>query len=333
MSVDDFASLPDYGRVAQGESEQPTPRRPGPGFWAALGWTFLLAFALNVLSTVLVVVYMAWGIDLEEAIGVLFLCTTLATTCLAVLIAVMHFGRSTARRLGFCRPAVGHVGLVLLTVGPLATVVQEISAWAAELVPSIVVGQYEAFALQPWPLVLFAGCVLPALGEEIFFRGFLGRGLLARLGVRWGILWTSVLFALIHMDPPQVIGIVFVGLALHLVFLATRSLWMPILLHFCNNALSFALERGGVYSLDDHLPPLVVVCGAAALVPLAVLFWRSHTKWILPDGECWTPGYATTEIPPPETGARREISSPGVLWPLLAVVGQVAFWTMFVLSS
>jgi len=333
MSADDFATVPDYSQTTFGEPAPPAPARPGPGFWAALGWTFLLAFALNVLSTGLFVVYMAWGIDLDDAIGVLFLCTTLATTSLAILISVLHFGHSTARRLGICLPAVGHVALVLLTIGPLAVVVQEIAAWAAEVLPSILDGQYSAFALQPWPLILFGGCVFPALGEEIFFRGFLGRGLLARLGVWWGMLWTSVLFALIHIDPPQVIGIVFVGLALHLIFLATRSLWMPILLHFCNNALSFTLERAEIYSLDEHLPPLVVLCGAAALVPLAVLFWQSRANWILPDGERWTPGYATTEVPPPEAQARRVIARPGLVWLLLAAVGQIGFWTMFVRSA
>ena len=63
----------------------------------------------------------------------------------------------------------------------------------------------------PWWLLLVAGCILPGFGEEIFFRGFLSRGLVGRHGVIGGTLIASLLFGLIHVDPVQASGAFLLG--------------------------------------------------------------------------------------------------------------------------
>ncbi len=305
------------------------PRVPGPGFWAALGWTVALTMALNGLATALVIGFMIVGIEPNDAIGVLFLCSTLSTTLLSTVLIAVAYSRGVLRKLAITRPAIGHVVLAGMLVGPLGVVVQEIAAWAGEVLPSFD-GMYEEFAASPWPLVILAGCVLPAVGEELFFRGYLGRGLVARLGPWWGMVWTSTLFALIHLDPPHVVGILFVGLALHGILLASRSLLVPMLLHFSNNFLSFSFEKLELYSLADHLPSALVATGMAALIPVAILFWQSRSDWIRPDGSRWTPGYPSAETPPEVFGARLVSgqASP-IVWGL-AIAAQAGFWMMVV---
>jgi membrane protease YdiL (CAAX protease family) len=75
-----------------------------------------------------------------------------------------------------------------------------------------------------------------AVSEELFCRGFLGRGLVGRYGVFMGVLLTSLFFGGLHLNIAQGIFAVLLGCYVHLAYLATRSLWVPILLHFLNNA-------------------------------------------------------------------------------------------------
>src|SRR5262249_41293070 len=77
--------------------------------------------------------------------------------------------------------------------------------------------------------------------EELFFRGFLGRGLIGRYGVLAGVLLTSLLFGTIHVHPILICGAAAFGICVHLIYLATRSLWVPALLHFLNNAFVVAV--------------------------------------------------------------------------------------------
>ena len=78
--------------------------------------------------------------------------------------------------------------------------------------------------------------LLPALGEELLFRGILQRlfGELFR-NMHWAIIVTSVIFSAIHMQfygflPRMMLGILF-GYLLYW----TSSLWVPMLAHFINN--------------------------------------------------------------------------------------------------
>jgi membrane protease YdiL (CAAX protease family) len=309
---------------------EPPPRLPGPGIWAAIGWTLLLVVALNVLGIVLTIALMIVGADLEDAMLVLLPVSSVAVTLFAVTVAAAMFGRQMSRILAWRAPSNWQLVLTVLLVAPLGTAVQEIAAWAGEVLPSFNAEYYEAFAEGPWVLVLIAGCLLPGIGEEIFFRGFLGRGLLARWGLAWGILWTSLLFAAIHLDPTQAVGITFIGIALHLVYLTARSLLVPMLLHALNNALSFGLTKAGLFSELDHLPAPLVATGLMALLPLGVLLWQTRSRWVLPEGGDWTPGYLSAESPPPELGAQVLNGRPALGWLVLLVFSQVIFWTVAV---
>lgn len=88
-------------------------------------------------------------------------------------------------------------------------------------------------------LVLIA--LLPAVFEEVFFRG-----VLQPLLVRWwkspwlGILATSLLFSLIHFSVYLFLTRAVLGIVLGVMFHLTRNLWVNIIAHFINNALAAA---------------------------------------------------------------------------------------------
>lgn len=108
-----------------------------------------------------------------------------------------------------------------------------------------------------WHLLLNLTMIalLPALGEELIFRGILQKGLYSRLGNPHVAIWlTAILFSAVHM---QILGFVprmLMGVAMGYLFFWSGNLWYPIIAHFTNNAgaviLSYGVQHG---MIDSHL--------------------------------------------------------------------------------
>jgi len=119
------------------------------------------------------------------------------------------------------------------------------------------------------PTAHFAGALLalavgPALGEEIFFRGFAQTRLEARWG-RWiAVAIASALFGLVHLDPKQ--GSFAFAAGLWLGFVASRagSVRPSMIVHCVNNAGSLLLARFGLAPATAG--GRAVMCGAAILI-------------------------------------------------------------------
>ncbi|NLG51555.1 MAG: CPBP family intramembrane metalloprotease [Chloroflexi bacterium] len=88
-------------------------------------------------------------------------------------------------------------------------------------------------------LALLLGAVVAPVAEEIFFRGFLYAGMRNRWGVGWGLVVSSVVFALVHVTPGVLPAIFAIGLVLAYLYERTESLWPSIILHALVNALAF----------------------------------------------------------------------------------------------
>ena len=85
--------------------------------------------------------------------------------------------------------------------------------------------------------------VLPALGEELIFRGVLQKILARFLRSGNASVWiTAFIFSSLHLQffgflPRFILGLVFGYL-----FLWSGTLWLPIIAHFVNNAVSVAAD-------------------------------------------------------------------------------------------
>lgn len=164
-----------------------------------------------------------------------------------------------------------------------------------------------------WPLgfaVLVIG-VGPGIGEELWCRGFLGRGLVGSHGVVLGVLASSFFFGLIHTDPCQGTMAMVVGLWLHFVYLCTRSLLLPMLLHFLNNSLNvLALHVPALKQLDAELgdiPLSVYATGLLLLASVAYALYQSRAQLAANSPEqllLWRPAFEGVEYPPSGSGAR-----------------------------
>lgn len=105
-----------------------------------------------------------------------------------------------------------------------------------------------------------------AIGEEVFFRGFLFGALRRRIGILGGAGVTGVLFGAIHAFNTEINGLVvlaFLGFMLCLLYVWTKSLIPCIVLHAINNALAFGV-------LVDREAEIPLFMAAATTVVLAL---------------------------------------------------------------
>ncbi|MBL7808833.1 MAG: CPBP family intramembrane metalloprotease [Saprospiraceae bacterium] len=80
--------------------------------------------------------------------------------------------------------------------------------------------------------------VLPALGEELVFRGVIQQQLMRRIQNPWtAILLASVIFSAAHMQFEGFIPRMLLGFILGWLYWQTRNFWVPVLCHFFNNGM------------------------------------------------------------------------------------------------
>jgi len=95
---------------------------------------------------------------------------------------------------------------------------------------------------------LFLIAVLPGICEEISHRGMLMNGLAPKMGVARAVLFSSIIFGLMHLNIVQAFYAAILGYIIAWAVLATRSLWTGIIMHFINNGfgvyLMFANDNG-----------------------------------------------------------------------------------------
>jgi membrane protease YdiL (CAAX protease family) len=268
--------------------------------------------------------------EFGQAIAYGMLAAQFVSLGLIALVLPRRIGPDWKRQIGFRAPAGMHVLLVILIVPGfmiMAGVVQEAFLWATGIrQPPAMKSLNSVFGKFPWPLTVLAVAIGPGIVEELWCRGFLGRGLSARYGLVAGILLTSCFFALMHIDPSQLLVIALMGVYLHFVYVATRSIWAPILLHALNNGVSILLVlalKPEQLDQDKNVPIVVTLSALSLMIFGTVALWTSRAElqstvgnyeaWWMSDG--WKPEYPGVSAPPPEANVRLgyEIISPAAL--------------------
>lgn len=292
------------------------PKYPGPGFGEGLLWLLgamvanaggsLFGFVLMViLSPEIASIRSPEELAAElkrlgesghlsgQTLYIAALCGLLASAVYTVIATRVRLGSRGLRQLGWQAPSLIQIVAIVGLTLPLSLLCSAFFQVINEVVP----GSGQAFeetmkALKSAPagMLLFMLAVLPALWEELLFRGLLGRGLVSRWGLLRGVLWTSLLFGIMHLNPAQAIAVIPLGIVLHFIYLTTRSLWAPMLLHFLNNAWAvYTLKSEQLQTLQDtilpqQLPlPLLTVSLTTAFA-LLLLLWQTRTRYVLADG-------------------------------------------------
>jgi len=232
---------------------EPTPNQSRPwGFWATIGLGAVVAVAdVGMQNGVLVVWIVAQSWLGREPLGQsaegdgtfvsLAVCASLPVAVgLVWLFARMKRGISLKEYLGLnpiswrttARWLAALGGLVILSDGLTSLLHRPI-------VPDVLVQTYQTAGFLP--LLWLAVVVAAPLGEEIFFRGFLFKGLLhSRLGGVGTIILTALVWAVIHRqyDWYGVANVFAAGLLLGFARLRTNSIYSCLLMHALMNLIA-----------------------------------------------------------------------------------------------
>lgn len=121
--------------------------------------------------------------------------------------------------------------------------------------------------------VFLVVAVLPAILEEMIFRGLLLKGLRG-FGTTGAVLICGALFALYHQNPAQTIYQFCCGAAFALVAVKSGSILPTVLSHFINNALILVLTNLGISSFSTPVfVTVVVVCSVCLITSLIYLIF------------------------------------------------------------
>ncbi len=138
----------------------------------------------------------------------------------------------------------------------------------------------------PWEMVasLVVMAIVPALGEELVFRG-IGQQKLIEITGRpaLGIALTALIFSITHFEIQRFLAILLLGGVLGLLFYWTKNLWIPIAAHFLNNGAQVIIawlnqEKIGELKdgAGDDLPLAVILTSAAVFATSGFFLWRER---------------------------------------------------------
>lgn len=103
----------------------------------------------------------------------------------------------------------------------------------------------EAHSFATWFTRSIIAVIVAPVMEEVLFRGLLLQRWALRWGTMTGVILSSALFAMAHVE---VLGHFAFGVAMAALYLRTRSLWVPISAHALNNFIVSVLTLPGKLS-------------------------------------------------------------------------------------
>lgn len=233
----------------------------------AVSATAGLGIALGAVATLIAVgaVATAQGAPLHAALALG------QVSMLAVAVAITRASGQPLRALGIAGAPVRFLAAAVL-IG--------VSAWylnlalvqaLIEVEPEDVRTLRRAVEQPSLPVAMLAIAVIPAVCEEIVFRGALLRGLASRLPALLALGIGSAMFALYHLRPVQMLPTFTLGLVLGVLALRTGSVLPSVIAHALNNAAAIAVARRGDTigsGLDAH--PALALGGFGALFAAGV---------------------------------------------------------------
>jgi uncharacterized protein len=215
-------------------------------------WRRIIDFPLvaMLIAVALIVAAVALGFNLGKLVpsglparGVVLAAINLALVLLAYKLVIVRLGEQPRDDL----PAHNSVRDLGVGLGGGIALFSIAVAIAAALGVYRIIGRGDASAL---PLDLVAVGIVPALLEEILFRGVLFRWIEELAGSWAALVLTAALFGLVHILNPGATWFssfavaVEAGLLLGGAYMLTRTLWMPIGLHAAWN-----FTQGGIFGV------------------------------------------------------------------------------------
>ncbi len=149
-------------------------------------------------------------------------------------------------------------------------------------------------------MVFIVMAVVPAFGEELFFRGIFMR--LARKkspGMALPIIFTSAIFSYSHTNIYGYLSIFLAGVLLAVIYNLTSSIWCGILAHMFFNGTQIILSYVGksnagvrAFMESNSVPVYLIIGGAIVFGVSFYMLWKTKTP--LPQN--WTDDFTPEEL-------------------------------------
>lgn len=131
-------------------------------------------------------------------------------------------------------------------------------------------------AKSTWDIVVnvFIIALLPAVGEELFFRGALQRVVIQLTRNPWaGIILTAVLFSALHLQFSGFLPRMFLGIVLGAFYWFSGSIYTSMIAHFTNNAVQVIAASYAPEYIEKNPETPVLAAVASGIVVWAILWF------------------------------------------------------------
>jgi uncharacterized protein len=222
------------------------------GVLVVVGVDIVLGLSLGILAPLLRLANPELGAKLldsaDTSLGLNFSLYAISRLAgLAVLVAFVSRRGGGWRTLGIKKAkilrSIGYVlvaSLALLVLVALAFYLTELLAPQVDLDQAQEIDLAKPTNLFETGLSFVALVLIAPFVEEIIFRGFMFPAFAKRFGVAVGVIVTSGLFGLVHMQANVGIVTAIMGVLLCWLYLRTHSLWPAILFHSLKNLIAFS---------------------------------------------------------------------------------------------
>ncbi len=269
------------------------PLRPTLNFTVA--WTVFTLTTFLLLGFAAQMMQLAWGLWFSEVI----LFAGLSVIGFQLIgfkpLRAMGLHRFDARTFG--------LGFAFGLVNYLAWAVPLMAA-AQAIFPKSMVDQFDSSQVferstqVELALVLLGVSIAAPLGEELFFRGFLQRGVELHRGGPRAIVLTAFIFSAFHLDPVGLTARFELGVLFGLLAWRAGSLWPAIAAHAANNLISSVIFLSAGDSAKEAdlvwwVPVAMLLAGNAALFVLVKNTWhrlQAAQPMAFQDAPAKTPG-------------------------------------------
>lgn len=136
---------------------------------------------------------------------------------------------------------------------------------------------------------IFMIAIIPAIGEEMFFRGVLQPIFIKMTrNIHWGIILSGAFFSAFHLQFYGFLPRMLMGIYFGYLFYWSRNLWLPVLAHFINNfsAVLFyyysnkgSIDISKIDKIGTESSTLWTLFASILIItPLIYLFYRKTQK-------------------------------------------------------
>lgn len=137
--------------------------------------------------------------------------------------------------------------------------------------------------------------LIPGICEEVLHRGMYLRGCAKQGYTRYGLIFSSILFGLTHLNIQQFFYASIIGLLMGIIVIITDSILPSIIIHIMNNGLSIYFAYGAAYNwpvanlkaiLENAIlslgfvPAVIMLC---AIIALLIYLYRLLLVIIIKD--------------------------------------------------